>query len=92
MTALVNGVMKKPDSPPGVSGFLLLVTSTCGSANCWMENKPAVYGPGGQTESLPECYRRRPESSRDRLLSSDDRDARREKLSSRIRDLRGALK
>jgi len=40
---------------------------------------------------IPECYRQQPELSRDRLLSSDDRDARREKLSEHMQRLRDAL-
>lgn len=40
---------------------------------------------------VPECYRNRPERQRERLLSSDDRDARRKKLSARMGDLKSAL-
>lgn len=41
---------------------------------------------------VPECYRKPPERSRDRLLSSDDRDARRKSFSSRMSYLSASLK
>ncbi len=40
----------------------------------------------------PECYRKQPERKRERLLSSDSREARRKELSKRICDLRALLK
>jgi len=41
---------------------------------------------------VPACYRQQPERRRDRLLSSDDRDARRRKLSAGMQALRDALR
>lgn len=41
---------------------------------------------------VPECYRKQPERRRDRMLSSDDRDARRKKFSSRMSELSASLK
>jgi len=40
---------------------------------------------------VPECYRKQPERKRERLLSSDSRDAKRKELSKRICDLRALL-